>query len=381
MAPSPTWTCLVFQITTGRVVQDIPLVSDPTFSRQVDTEGSFSVSTPVGGSALSKTKLRSIVEGGRFGIALVWNMGSGATDFIAAAGPIWTYSFDDTVDQLTIGGSDAWGILSGRLMVPGTWTVADGFGDSTSVASYGPDSYHDIAIDMLNDAVLRSPLPITVPAATDTGTQTMVYYGYDMATVGQRLQELTQLSGGPDIDFVPYFSAPGIISFNAVIGDPYITYNMQPVFFDYKSSNPSIVVSSDSSKLAATVYVKGDGTNAEIMWAYATDPTLPAAGWPLLEWVDNSHGSEAVSGALQAWASADLSLYSRPLETWSVTIRMDAMPYFGNYLPGMYADFNVVDHPWIPDGLYSQRILGYSTAESSNPNEITLILQATSGAV
>lgn len=379
MASSPYWTAQVYLVSTGRVVQEIPMLQDPSFSRQINTEGSFSIVTQVGGDTLSRDQLRSITEGGRFGIALIWNMGAGASDFIAAAGPIWTTSYDDTINQLTIGGSDTWGLLDATLMVPGSWVLSDGFGDTTSVATYGPDNYSNIAIDLLNAAVARTALNVAVPATAGSGTNTMIYYGYDMSTVGQRLQDLTQLSGGPDIDFVPYFSAPGMISFQAVVGTPYINYNMQPVYFDYKSSLPSITVSSDSSHLASTVYVKGDGTEAETTWASANDPTLPNAGWPVLEWVDNTRASTSDQPTLQNWANADLALYGRPLETWTATARMDKLPYFGGYLPGMYCTFNVNGHPWIPDGAYSQRIIGYQ--QGDNPNEIDLILQATSGAV
>lgn len=379
MSSSPYWVAYLFQVTTGAVVQEIPLLQDPQFSRQLNTEGSFSVSTLIGGDGLEAEVLRGIIEGGRFGVALVWNMGNGATDFIAAAGPIWTFDVDDTINQVTIGGSDLWGLLNARLMVPGGWSVSQGFGDATSVAIYGPDNYGNIALDILTDASARSHLQMMLPPPSGTGTRTMSYFGYDMATVGQRLQELTQLDQGPDIDFVPFFSAPGVISYHVMIGYPYITYNMQSVWLDYKSSVPSIKVSSDSSKLASIVYVKGNGTGAETTWATASDTTLTNAGWPLLEYVDNSHGSQATSGSLQDFANADIKLFGRPVETWSATVRMDKLPYFGNYLPGMYVTFNVTDHPWIPDGTYLHRIIGYT--QGDNQNEIQLILQSQVGTV
>ena len=70
-------------------------------------------------------------------------------------------------------------------------------------------------------------MPLTATAKKKTempapiaGGNTRTYYGYEFATAGQRLSEITQVQNGPDVLFVPYFSAPNVIRHKMLIGNP-----------------------------------------------------------------------------------------------------------------------------------------------------------------
>lgn len=373
------WYALVYAVKTGQVCDELPLTSQPTWLQQVNADGSFTVTTPIGGNGgLSKRTLRSYMQAGRFGVAVCWGSGS-PSDWIAQAGPLWTYDPDEATSTLQIGGSGFWGLLKARVQVPGTWTPSVGIGGSTSISNYGPSSMHDIARSMLLDTLTRDSLPLDVPAAVGSGTNVRTYPGYDLATVGQRLYELSQDQDGPDIVFAPYFAASNVIRHQALIGNPLLVQAGDPLTFDYGSNLVSLKAPSDGSKLSTTTMEKGNGIEAATLFAYSTDTALTAAGWPLLESVDSNHTSVTDQTTLQGWANSVQSQFGRPIETWVGTVKMNDNPMAGTYTAGVRGTYNVTNHAWIEDGQYSQRILGLQNGQ--NVNELVHILDAKQGVV
>lgn len=378
------WYCMVFQMTTGAVVNELPLFKDPTWTQQINQQGSYTVQTPIGlvqgpngpVSGLDKMTLRGLLEPGRFGLAICYGDGS-PSDYIAQAGPLWKPPLvTENPPVVEVQGTGLWGMLSARVQVPSGWVTSAGLGDPTSVAAYGPTSLQGVAVAIINNAVARGSLPVDVPAAI-AGTLTRTYFGYDLAYAGQRLQELTQEDVGPDILFQPYFSTPTLIRWQALIGNPRIAQSGLPLAWDYGSNLSSLLPSPDGIKLSTTNYVKGNGVEAAVLWAFARDTTLTANGWPLLEYVDSSHSGEINQGVLQGYANANQKLYGRPVETWAVVVRSDMAPALGTYTPGTNATYNITNHPWEPDGQYSQRIIGLTNG--SQIGEVVHILQAIQG--
>ncbi len=207
----------------------------------------------------------------------------------------------------------------------------------------------------------------------------MTYYGYDFATVGQRLQELTQLEHGPDILLRPYFVDSQHIRWQALIGNPLLAQPGSPLNWHYGSNLVSCLPTSDGHGLATTSITKGNGVEFETLWASASDTTLTAAGWPLMEGIDNGHTNIIDPAILQIQANANQKINGRPVETWAATVRVDQSPLLGTYTPGVYATYNFPDesHPIIPAGNYFQRIVGLTNGQ--NRDEVGHILQATAG--
>jgi hypothetical protein len=207
----------------------------------------------------------------------------------------------------------------------------------------------------------------------------MTYPGYDFATAGQRLQELTQLDHGPDVLFRPYFADPQHIRWQALIGNPTLAQPGAALLFHYGSNLSSVIPQSSGAQLATASYVKGNGIEAATLWATASDTTLTGAGWPLMESIDSSHSNLIDPVALQAQATANQKINGRPVETWTATARTDQSPLLGSYTAGVYATYNFPDesHPMIPKGQYFQRIIGLTNGQ--NIGEVGHILQATAG--
>lgn len=360
------WYALVYENKTGAVVDDLPLIGVPQWQNLINTPNcGGTVTTPVGdgaSDALSADKLRTYFEvgAGRFGVAVCYGTRL-PSDWIAQAGPAWVATpSDDTatseVPSVQIGFSGFWSLLQARIMVP---SGASGIG---AVAAYGPSTLRDIARAMLTDTLIRSTLPLDVPAALgDSGINVRNYPAVDLAYFGQRLQELTQVQNGPDICFQPYFSAPGTIRHQALIGNPYLTVTSQPMVFDYGANLISVIPPVSAVGMATRSYAKGAGTDAgSLVWGYSADATLENAGWPLLESVDSNHTTVTAQAEIDGWAAANQTQNGRAVKAWAARVRLDGAAPAGSYAPGQAVVYNMQGHFWIPDGLYSQRLLGIS---------------------
>lgn len=360
------WYALVYENKTGAVVDDLPLIGVPQWQNLINTPNcGGTVTTPVGdgaSDALSADKLRTYFEvgAGRFGVAVCYGTRL-PSDWIAQAGPAWVATpSDDTatseVPSVQIGFSGFWSLLQARIMVP---SGASGIG---AVAAYGPSTLRDIARAMLTDTLTRSTLPLDVPAALgDSGINVRNYPAVDLAYFGQRLQELTQVQNGPDICFQPYFSAPGTIRHQALIGNPYLTVTSQPMVFDYGANLISVIPPVSAVGMATRSYAKGAGTDAgSLVWGYSADATLENAGWPLLESVDSNHTTVTAQAEIDGWAAANQTQNGRAVKAWAARVRLDGAAPAGSYAPGQAVMYNMQGHFWIPDGLYSQRLLGIS---------------------
>lgn len=376
---------LAINSVTGSVLDEIPLAIDPTWAQQINQAGLWTVQTQAGGAGgLKKSTLRGLLQAGRVSVAVCWGSGSPA-DYICQAGPLWSWGMQgggsESPPIVQLGGSGFWGLPSALEQIAVGWNGASlGIGMDTSYTS----SLQGIACGIVANASARwqqligSPMPVDIPAAIP-GAKTMRYYGYQFTSAGQRLQELTQMVSGPDILFLPYFATSNTIRWRMVVGNPYLAQPGDALTFDYPGSIRSILPNSDGSKLATTSYAVGSGSDYSTLWASASDSTLTADGWPPLEFADISRSSETLPAALATYVKSEQTLYGRPQETWTATVSTDTEPPFGSYQPGLFAAYNVQDHPIILDGQYGQRILGLQNG--SNVGEIQHILQATQGAV
>lgn len=377
--PTSQWYVKLIRLATGEVIgPDLPTTDSPSppWDQQINQQCSIGLTTPIGhAGGLSAETLRTLVRPGLFGAAICYGPGT-ASDYIAQAGPFWVHKLvSESPAMLNISGAGLWSVFAARVQIPSTWTPDMGLTDSRSIATY-TGSYHDIAAQIISNAINRGPFPVDVPMLTG-GSQSMTYNGFDLTSAGQRLTELTQLDGGPDIFFRPYFATASTIRWEAVIGNPTITNAGNPLLFDHGSNLVQCLPTVDGTKMALRTFVKGNGTQAAIAWAFAQDVAAITSGELLLETVDTSHSDESDQTTLNAIAVAGQQLNGEPVETWDVTARIDGPHPLGTYGPGVRADYNFTRHPWILPGSYTQRLLGLSSG--SNDGEVKHLVQLTSG--
>lgn len=365
------WQCLVFEVRTGHIVNEIPLSAAPTWGRSLSGNSSLEVKCIVGGGGVpDRDTLRGIVSGGVYGLALLWV----PTGWVATAGMIVTHSYEDSSHELTVGAVDAWGILNRRLLVnpsppPGPPVPL------TDVAwdiNYLNLSLHDIAVSLVRDALAQpdGDLPITLPAMDGLGGNVRNYPGYDAVMVGQRLQELTQVIAGPDIDWQPRITDPQTLTIDMRVGAPLLMQPGQTVYLDYGSDLEELDIDGDASELANRATVKGSGTARDMVVATASqDPGTQ----PLLDYIDNDHSSVTDVATVTEYANSDLTFYSTGIETWSIVVRNSPELPLGTILPGYFITLEVNGHAWLPDGQYTNRVIGVSDGPSDYEQKYDLM--------
>ena len=365
----PEYTAVAYQTSTGRVMYDIDLAADPSWSIALNgsNEG-WQISMPLTDRAAAN-KARECSERWYTSVAIFWD-GQGCQAGPVSQNPDMGFINDMPVAVIT--GKGFWENLNQRLMHNRTWDPATGITSSTADLTI-TDSLPNIAREIVNQATSwtvrpGSALPVDLPTAVASDSNTRTYHGYETASAGQRLQELTQVENGPDVLFQPYLTTIAgqrYVRHRMLIGTPYLLQAGQPPKWDLGSSMVSMNVAGDSSPLITTSFVKGTGNEAGQLYGYATSADLIGKGWPALDFVDSSHTSASVQSTLDSWARANVAQYARKLEQWKPVILLDDDPHWGTYNPGHFGSYVVNDHPWVPDGTYTSRILGVSSAGTS----------------
>jgi hypothetical protein len=372
----PGYSVHIVETVTGKVVcNDLAYLDTPQFLRQLNDDGNIRVTIPIGDASVPDN-IRALTAAWRYSLAIC--IGSS----ILAYGPIMTHQFDEDNSNLSLGAGSMWALFSRRWLINPSATISSPLSmDPSQDANYTGLSLWDIVREIVEDSLSRGAsyaLPIDLPALGAASTHERNYPIYDLANLTQRLKDLTQVEGGPDVDWDPYFSDSGHVRIRLRIGQPILTQVGLDLRWDHGSSLTYVNVDSNSSHMTTSVLVRGNATERASKVAYATDTTLAGLGWPVLEATDTSHQSVTEIDTLQSYADEWIRFYATPVEVWSAEVVTDVAPLVGTYKPGDMATFNIQNHPWIMPGSYQNRILGWTQA---GPNRLNLILEAVEGVI
>lgn len=382
MTTQAKYYALVYFTVTGEIVDELPLAALPQWLSQINADGTWTITTQIGSEddpadpdnvLWDKARLWSVIsDSWRFSIAIGWGTGT-AADYICQAGPLMSWKLvSEDPPILQLGGAGLWALLRATLQLDADWPGASLGLNGGADTSYTGSLWH-IARQIMGNAVERNPMPLDISDVPD-GDDERNYFGYNLVSAGQRLQELTQVENGPDILLKPYRTDDNHVRHLALIGTPTIAAGGYPLVFDYPGSAISILPTGDGSKLSTDSFAVGNGVEYATLWAHSQDDTLPDSGFPNLEMVDTAHTDVSDQNTLQQWADGDQAINGRQVQTWAVKVKMDDEDYpFGSYDPGPTAIYNVRDHVLLPAGEYSYRILGFQN--SDQPDEFVHLLQ------
>ncbi|MCK2242314.1 MULTISPECIES: hypothetical protein [unclassified Crossiella] len=365
---SPNWTCLAFETTTGRIVAELDTVGAPQFTAGVNEPGSLQATIPVAHLAeAERDRVRGLLGHPR--ISLAWCYG----DWVAQAGPMWTHRVAGS--NVVVGASGLWKLLAERAILPASYaSVTDPSADST----FGPAALGTVAADIVRANLARrgGALPIVFPARLP-GEHTRSYRGYELRSVGEALRTITAEEFGPDIEFRPRLRADRIaIEWVMRIGAPYLGGEGAPPAWDYGTGLAEVAVDSDATNQASRTWVRGDGWERGSLIGLHRDDTLTDRGWPLVDHIVTEHTSVRELSTLDRLARSYSALYRRPIELWSARVNVPAGGVSHHQLaPGFTAVFGITDHPWIPAGQYTRRVIGIGAA--TNPTDLALTIEAT----
>ena len=258
---------------------------------------------------------------------------------------------------------------------------------TTGEVKVGPLSLPELARRMLLLATLKAgagpgaDLPITLPAVNPNGTHVRTYQMHELATIAERLGQLTQVENGPDVHLRPVLTEDGRhFTWQVRIGEPRLG-SPAGWTFTYGANCSAIAVDSDPTEMTMRAYVPGQSgteTGDVTPVGEAEDLTLVDAGWPLLERADSARSTTETTVNLDAQAEDYLRTHDRAVEAWRVTARADMHPHLGTWQLGDEAVLRVRGHRWIEDADYPRRLLGVS---GDATDEITLGVTSSEGQI
>ncbi|ATE56139.1 MULTISPECIES: hypothetical protein [Actinosynnema] len=367
------WTCYTVDTVTGRIIGTLPYRGTLGWEFGVNLGGQVQVSVPARQLDRGPRALRTMVEPWRTSLVLAWGR------YLVQGGPIMTHRWDDSSGTLLVGAGGMWAVLNRRIL-----KAADHDGPITDEAAdvvLSGLSLHGVAVRLVQLATTGpwGALPIAFPEP-GPGTTTRTYFGYDLATVGERLMQLTQLDHGPDVELHPRWSTrPGHVEWELRIGAPQLGVRQPQQGVRYGAGLRHLSVDTDASATTHDARTPGQGMERAQPVGRAADMTLPAAGHPLLQSIDRTHTSAVDVATLDGHAAATLALHGHPVETWTGTVRVDgAIPGgdhagvgLGSFGAGDQLSIGVHRHAWIPDGQYTRRAITISSA--SAPDEFDVL--------
>lgn len=380
----PQWRALVAETVTGNMVSDVVMSAQPQFSRALCDKGSWSVDLNIDGKANRGVDFHEYSKPARYSWIIAHD------DTPVQAGPVWTYGFKEKTRTLTVAGSGLGGIFGRRVVRNPAGSPALITSPANDV-TYNTLSLRGILRQLIADNVTQTgyALPLDLPAS-EAGTNTRTYLGVEMAKVWDRVTELSQVINGPEFDVVPVLTNNGAnVRWQVVIGAALLGNQASTSVWDYGAALSEIDVDVNGATSPVTrVWVKGAGkggagTINATAFGYTENTSLIGAGYPGLDYVDTTHTSDANAASLNGYAAAAARDFASATEAWTCTVRIDGLtsqgvsvsPGLGDWTIGDAPLFGVSDHPWIANGLYRKRILGFS--QSSDPSTLALKIGTT----
>lgn len=361
------WRVFIAETLTGQIMADVTPSAEPTFTRKINDKGALGVRVYVGTDPNARVDFHTYTRPGKYSWALAYG------SYIVQAGPVWTYKYTEQSRELEVTCGGLYSLFSRRVTRNPTGHTA--IVDPSEDLTYNNLSLRGIMRQLVADnlAQVYYGIPSLILPATETGTATRTYYGYELKSIADNMNDLSGVINGPEFDFAPQFSADGSkIEWRLDIGDPLLGDQESAAVWDYGTEQApvdTIDVDVDGSAAPCSrVWVKGTGNERALLTGFAEDLTWQQEGYPATDYVDGDHTSASVQQTLEDYADADLAEFSTPTEKWSCTVRItggaavEYAPALGNWSLGDAPTFFVANHPWLPGGPYRRRVLGFSNA-------------------
>jgi hypothetical protein len=372
------WRVAIAETLTGNVVADVTPRDMPSFSRKVTDKGTWTV------NVMPEDRNNQFVDLHTLTLDMpkyCWVIAH--DELIVQAGPVVTPSYDENTRTLSVTGGGIQSLFDRRVLRNAAGTVST-IASADNTLTLNNLSLRGVAASIVNANMAQAgySLPIDVPFP-ESGGNTRTYQGWDLAMVWDRLDELSKVENGPELDFRPYFvSGANQVRWEMVIGSPLLGDQNSNAVWDYGGALTQIDLDVNGSAGPVTrAFVKGSGSESATLVGYAESADMLSAGYPGLDYVDSDHFSVTEKDTLVGYANADIQAFAGPTQTWKCTVYIDGTnargipvaPALGTWDIGDRPMFGVYGHPFLADGMYRHRIMGYSDATEST---VALTLQS-----
>jgi hypothetical protein len=393
----------VFEMRTGRVIDQIPVVGIPRWAAGLNTPGNWNVTVALRGKAqgpgLTPATFESLTNPYRFG----WAITQGSN--IWSAGPVVAERWGGGSDS-SVSGGGFWQLLNTkRVLINPARAVPSVVTGTDADVMFGPTGYtpvlggtvpagnldlslHTIAKRMVQTITAEpgGDYPLVYPADI-AGSAIREYPGYDLAYVGARLNDLTQVINGPELVFKPEF-VDGVtkqaIQWRMQIGNPSLGLLSYVWAWDSGKALCGVTdYTSDGSAAVTRAFERGNGMGRDTPIGYGNAAVNPLDNADvLLEDVGSDHTSATDVTTLNSYAQNSVMYGKTITATVTVVVRTagDDGRGFATRSPHQaevnYGDNGVLeirDSMRLPDGSYNVRIIGKASTDS--PHETQMVCQ------
>lgn len=368
----------VADLVTGERIQTLP-TSSVRWEKRIVTPEDVSVSLTIAPRAHQKLDLRNSTT--EVKTALIVSDG----DRVLGAGPIWERSYNDTTGRLDITAGGLRSLLDRSFVLPDSVTSVpllvqsgddEGEPNPAVATTFTGATWPQIVKGLLDQRAARAggALPL-VYGATGTGVHDKSYDASAFKTVGEALQDLTNLDKGPEIDFTPRL-VNNKLEWVVRVGDDAELEVKSPTVhvFDFtpaKRPVRGLRVRSSGAGLASEAWGTGGRQAAKALFARAASSHLLDAGFPRTETLSSAHSTVVEQSTLDQYTQADLVAASAPVEWWSWEFHADRRPRISDVSVGDYCVLKLRGNRYLPDGEYTRRIVALSGDSSSRWVKVT----------
>ncbi|WEV68712.1 hypothetical protein OZX73_05320 [Bifidobacterium sp. ESL0775] len=256
------------------------------------------------------------------------------------AGVATSRAWDAESRKLTFTCGGGWTLLGKRLVLNHGLdsSFADGdvlVDEDHPIGDWGltlTGSYRDLARGLIAETLKWGELPFSLPPL-EGGSYTRTYGGYDLATTGDRLRDLSELDAAMEYRFTPTLDAGGRLSYSLEAAHELVDHELnlnaavpgQHVKLDS--------VAEDGTPLTSEVWASGGKDDDKTVMARATiPPQYRDPGMPFLQSTNTEHTTVSDISTLRTYARSQASTGAWPDETYSVRIGAEYDPHVGDHL-------------------------------------------------
>ena len=332
----------VYDITTGKHVTCLPFTLC-SWQESRNREGGMSVELAMT-DVLRDMGARGLLQPWRVIVAYLPAQGP------AHAGPLtyvkWAAS--DHKVTLTVGGGLT--LLTKRLVIgrqlAASWrdhsVVVDERKPAGDLALTLRGPYcRDIACQLVDEALQWGMLPITLPGFVRKGSLTRTYYAWDLATVADRLTDLTNLENGIEIRFAPRIRDDGSIIFDFTATDQTLADRAATDRWNAVIPDSRIILDSltdDGADLTSQVWLTGGKDNDKTLMCRRSTELPQKRGCMFMQSVDTEHTTVSSMKTLQSHAVSDLRRHAFPAETFEFRVGEERAPHVGDNIDVTVSD-------------------------------------------
>lgn len=313
----PPSTVHAYDITTGAHLTRLPYTSC-RWSDGLNAAGSMTV-----GVDYSKTAARQDL----WELLRCWKviLAVQRGDRVLHAGPLTSYTWDAENRGLSLDCGGCLTLLSKRLVLPrglrDTWRdgpiLVDEQHPASGMALTLTGSYPDIIRGLIDETLQYGPLPITLPPVQG-GSYTRTYHMWDLATISDRITDITNLENGPETRFDPRIKPDGSLTFD-------LTADPQPTHHQWNTIVPGsrailTRLDGDGTDMTGQVWATGGKDDDKTLMCRRTTTIPTDAGCMFLQTKDTQHTTVSDLTTLQTHALADLAHGAWPAETYTVKV-------------------------------------------------------------